>query len=547
MTEAGELDRIYTQYSGVRRMANNIAKMSQADIYRNWPRLAPIADLLGEQETPEGVMQVLKEALRVHEIVFTEPGSFPSMSWTRLHFGQQIRQAIGDITPTGVDDIGVHPLTRAASLLNPANQLQRFAQLPVAYDEALHAYTLDEVDPFARDAPRVAYQMGRLTESERVAASVAQRVADAPDIESKLRIFRNLQMNLAFATPYLRGYMGDTLADAPRVKEFLTSIPDVKYREALGKQFDDAFGGGMFGKEAWYGVGRNGDNLSLVRDDSGYQYGAAIWNNQTGKVKIIDLASLRRAQARLIGAKDVLGSLDDFAYDNITQLWKGAVLQTPSYALHIAMAEDVPNALREGVFTLARSTIIGHMAKLGWRIEEEGRAAEAVAQATEDLRNAPLGTEEFARLERRYASLADEAEKAHVNALGGLAWNIVTHGMTKLPTVMTEALETRLRYAMVGLDATGGVGLAPGVASAANYEAEIDKEAEATNLFRRQVFDSKMKPSDTFGMIDDGNAEFMPAWQGNLNEVGNDPSGQLAARELIAAALSRGRRDHSRD
>ena len=116
--------------------------------------------------------------------------------------------------------------------------------------------------------------MARFTESRRVAASVADAYANAPDLESKVRIFRNLSMNtlLNFA-----GFRGLSHNEYLNVWE----LANPGSRDAMAKALDDAVSGGMFGKEAVYGLDDQGRNLSLVRDANGnWQYGAAIWRTR---------------------------------------------------------------------------------------------------------------------------------------------------------------------------------------------------------------------------------------------------------------------------
>ena len=113
-------------------------------------------------------------------------------------------------------------------------------------------------------------------------------------------------------------------------------------------------------------------------------------------------------------------------------IFKPLVLLTPSYAMHIALAEDIPNALREGVVPLVKSVVAGHVAKLGRRI---GRT-----------------------------SAGDEQK---INAISGLAYDTVTAGMKRAPTRLTKDLQRRLENAAVYLEATGGEAVASGAASMA--------------------------------------------------------------------------------
>ena len=45
-----------------------------------------------------------------------------------------------------------------------------------------------------------------------------------------------------------------------------------------------------------------------------------------------------------------------------------------------------------------------------------------------------------------------------------------------------------------------------------------------------------MKGSKTFGVMGSADAQFLPAWQASLREIANDPSGRIAAQEMIDGA-----------
>lgn len=504
--DPSEIDRITSQYSGVRRAFADIASKTPEEIIAT-PYLQPfrqIAQQLGDAQTVDEVGQVFKGVLRTQELAFTD--RMPSMSWTRKVFGQALREQVESMTPTTVDQVGVHPLQRAASLLNPANMAQRLSPLPTAYDDAVHALTMDSFNPASKvdDGTVGIHNMLRFTEDGPTSASTAWAYHNMPDLEQKVLAYRNISLNVLFALSSMRGYMADDLTKAPDLEGYLRdAFSDPEDQKAMKTAIDNAFGGGMFGKEAWYGVDDEGRNLSSIRASEGdAQYGAAIWKNQTGKLAFLDLAEARRAASRMAGAKDVLGRLDDFGYHAITQgIFKPLVLLTPSYAMHIALAEDIPNGLREGVTALVKSKIAGNVARLGRRIGE-----------TEAM----------------------DADKT--KAISGLAWHMVTSTMDKMPTTLTADLQRRIENAAVYLEATGGEAVAPGLDSMHAYQSEVGQEEKTVDLLRRSYFDSPMKSSKNFGLIGSTDKQAVPAWQASIKEIANDESGQLAAKELIAGA-----------
>ena len=126
-------------------------------------------------------------------------------------------------------------------------------------------------------------------------------------------------------------------------------------------------GGGMFGKEAVDGLNDQGDPISLVRDAEGeWQYGAAIWQDQTGRLTPETGRSPARRE-ELSGARDVLGKLRRLPYSHITQgIFKPLVLLTPSYASTSPSLRSSRSVARRR-FQHGRAGIDVNIAKLGVR------------------------------------------------------------------------------------------------------------------------------------------------------------------------------------
>ena len=236
--------------------------------------------------------QVFKGVLRTQELAFTD--RLPSMSWTRSVFGQALREHVESMTPsTG----GV------ASVLNPANMAQRLTALPTAFDDAAHSLSMENFNPASKvdDGTVGIFRQLRFTEDTPTAASAAWAYHNMPDVGAKVLAYRNISLNGLFAIGNMRGYMNSDLTKAPDVERYLRdAFTDPQDQLAMKKAIDDAIGGGMFGKEAWYGVDDESRNLSLARAAEGdAQYGAALWKNQTGKLAFLDLNAARRAGAQM--------------------------------------------------------------------------------------------------------------------------------------------------------------------------------------------------------------------------------------------------------
>ena len=544
VTEASEIDRIYNQYGGIRRAFDRIGTMSMSDLLGD-PSMTPYRDIfpqLARASNGEEVGQVFKDVMRTQELAFTD--RLPSMSWTRLHFGTQLRESLSNLPTTQVDQ-GLHPVQRAVSLVNPANMLQRMEALPTSFDAATKSISLHQFDPSSAvdDGTKGIRQMLRFTEDVPTANSTAAAYHNMADLGQKVLAYRNISLNVLFAMGGMRAYMPNDLTLAPNVARYLKEqFTDPKVRQAMAKALDDAVGGGMFGKDAWYGVDDASRNLSKVKAANGdATFAAAIWKNQTGKLAFIDLRAARRAGAAIAQARDVLGHLDDFAYDNITQgIFKPLVLLTPSYAMHIALAELIPNMLREGVFKTVKSAVVGNIAHLGWKIGEYEAGTAAAKSVLDQLtRAAARGAAKSTMdtLTNRYEALLKETEEKKVSAIAGLVWDTVTAGMKKAPDRIDANLANQIESRTVMFDALGGDQVTTGAGTHQAYQAEYaDRETNAIQLLRRRYFDSPVKASDNFGTIGDGNHDFFKAWRASIREVSNDETGQLAAKELIAGA-----------
>ena len=138
-------------------------------------------------------------------------------------FGQSLREAVESMTPTELDPRGIHPLTRVKSLVNPANMAQRLSPLPVAFDDATRAVSMDHFNPASRvdDGTVGIFNQLRFTEDTPTASSVAMTYHNMPDVGSKVLAFRNIALNQLFAMGSMRGYMASDLTKAPDVEAYL--------------------------------------------------------------------------------------------------------------------------------------------------------------------------------------------------------------------------------------------------------------------------------------------------------------------------------------
>jgi hypothetical protein len=472
-TEA--FDDLMNSFSGrnVQRAFDKIAGQSAGEIANDYRSLAgqdEFLNKLSNASTGDEVAELFRSAIRTHELAFME--KLPTLSVGRLPF-QAMHEYMGNS-----EIPGVQRLYKATS------------RLPTSWDDVQGLWTNKDFDAASTKDSGVLgiFRTALFTENENTAASIAQAYSDA-DVPGRMRIWENLQMSTLINMAGYHGYTKD---------EYLAAaFDDPQVRAEWGHAIDEAIAQGMFGKSAVYGVDDQARDLSQVRDvDTGATHSAAITQNQTGRFEYLDLAKVRRA-GQILGGQNVrsaIGGFDDFAYDHITAaIFKRWVLMSPSYAMHISLAELIPNALRLGPFTLVRSAVEGRMAELGLKVED-----------------------------------------GDINAVEGIVYKTLRH----IPGLSIDS--KNVQYATDAILDNDGQIVPRALSSGHNYADEIiPRDERAVSLTRRGYFDSgktAQKLSDDFGMFGTGNEQGLNAWQATLRESSKDPASQMAARLLIEDA-----------
>jgi hypothetical protein len=468
-------DNLLNSFSGgnVRRAFADIAGKSAGEI-AGTPAYLPIAqqhDLLqalGNADTQEGVTNIFRNVIRTHEMAYMD--KLPTLSITRLPF-QAMHEAMGDSNIPGVQRL-FHATSR----------------LPTTFDDVAKQFTNKDFDPTALDDGTVGvYRTALFTEDRSTAASIASEYANAPDLATKVRIWKNLQLSTLFN---MAGYRGYSLEDYLHYN--FADDPEAQGKWAAA--IDRVISGNMMGKGAVYGLGEDGQDISRVFDsETGMEYAAGITHNQTGRLSYLDLNVARRAAAQLAGSRDLFGRFDDFAFDHLTQpVFKRWVLMSPSYAMHIALAELIPNALRLGVFKIARAAV-----------------------------------------EERAANIGAKVEDGEASAVSGLVWRLFDSARNILPAGTNETIERRLGYMTDLIADNDGDLVSPALASSHNFGEEIlPRDEGSINLLRRGYFDSPKKTGNNFGIFGVGHEQYDSAWQARLREVSNDEASKIAARGI---------------
>lgn len=492
---AEDFEQAYLRYPSVRRAMADIAGKSAGEIvatpaYRSLriiPRLttnpnealttSDFIRALGYADDADQVADVFRDVLRTHELVGMD--KVPTLSFTRVPF-QALREY-------------------AENQPGVAGRVARFfSEAPSAVDNATGAISrkvFDPTNPFD-DGALGLYRMVRYAEDRRTAASVVDAYING-NLADKVLIYRNATMNTLLAMSEHQGFDTGKLTDL--------DLQEIK------KALDNFTGGAEPGAEGWYGVSDTGRNLSYVRDadQDGRQYAAAITDNQTGKLRFIQLNEMRTAARELAGYRGVFGQVakaDDFLYNHVTQaLFKPIVLLTPSYALHIALAELIPNTLRLGLRRMVADGLAINAAKLGEKMMDED---------------------------------------AEVSAITGLTWKLLGTKIQKALTEHPEDLtrfERRIQLAARYIEAMGGDTVAPGLAAGHNLSSEVDRVYRQTTALRTVIANTPLSHGRDFGLFGRADDGYLDAWYNWLNvDLVRDEKTRLAARRM-AGALRSGR------
>lgn len=487
---AEDFEQAYTHYGPVQNAMKDIAGKSAGEIlatpaYQSLNQIAPRASTdaadvitgndfvkaLGQANTQDDVAQVFREALRTHELVGMD--TVPTLSYTRIPF-QAIREAAEN--SDGIT----------------SNVARKFIRLPSAAGEdgSISMKTFDPSSPTDNGAVGL-YRMLMYTETRRTAASVVNEYVNAATLQDRIRIYRQSTMNTLQAM---------TEQMAPDIRPTPSDLKDIK------AALDDLTGGAEPGVEGMYGMDERGRNLAPLRDESdgGRQYSAAITDNQTGQLRFVQLGEMRAAAHTLTGYRGLFGNVakaDGFLYRNITQrLFKPLVLLTPSYALHISLAELIPNTLRLGVRNIVRDAVALNAAKLGER-----------------------------------------AVDGDAGALSGLVWRLLAGPDGKALTADPEDLgkfRQRIQLATRYVESMGGDYVPPGLSSSHNYSREVDREFRNQSLLHTGIADTPMMRGSQFGSFGQGDKGFMESWQDWLNELSRDKKTQIAADRIRSGMVA---------
>lgn len=335
------------------------------------PKAAYTLRGLQNARTPEEAHDLLVPFLKTNEYLSDR---LPTMTLAHAPL-YRLRSQMADMKTTYVDYARrVHvigkPLSYAISLGSPRKWVDRFQHLPGMQltpqrDASLLKFSGRTLDPAYEGLPTDAMDMLRYSQGDSEAAHFGSLWLGA-DVAGRAILYRNAVLDTIF------GQMARKYPDGAAMASLLTP----KTQQRLGEYLDRLLSTNSPDIAGGYGHTMTDVKTPNVWDpETERAFGAAIRPAQRGLWRIPSLNETKRMAAELHGALDLFGRLDDQAYRSITAgIFKPLVLQSGSYAEHIALAEDLPNMLRYGTFRYLRAAMDGLYARLGRRIEDRESA-----------------------------------------------------------------------------------------------------------------------------------------------------------------------------
>ena len=494
---------------------------------------------LSQAHDAEEAKDVFKGVAATQELAFVD--RLPTLSRTRAYVSLPIRAAAGDVSMTS--RLGQNVIA------GPGRWFHRLSPIATSINDK-GLTSMKELDPMSPDFVRTMYQTALYTENRRTAIDIASAVNDMPHIEQRIIAFRNLQMRtlMNLGDMRLSGTVGNEAEETHLMLKAAFTDP-AQAERAMG-QLNKVLDQGMFGKEAIYGYDKDGNNVSLIRDKKSgmWNYSAAVTDSQVGNLTMMDFGLARRLAKSLknadsifsaedmanadtalgklriqIARGDYLGRIDEQGYRAITAgIFKPLVLLTPSYAMHISLAEMIPNALRLGVLNLVKKTLLINMAKLGIREGDLHLSEESAEHFMAHLNDVGLNT--------KNASLIKTPE-----ALAGLAWHLIGMGRKALPSRIDASLEKQLQRAVTYIDGQGGELIDPALQSNHSLsDMTTNREETATRVLRQAVEQSALRSSGKFTEFGNADENFTNKWATSLNRyTRGDPGSQFAAKIVL--------------
>lgn len=351
---------------------SDIAASDAGTIAVRYPGLAPIAKTLEADTSAEQVKQTFMELAGSMEMM--EQPTLPTLSLAH-YFGRTLR----DSARNAGGPLGYLPRSIADAFESqPGNTLSTSSM------DFMHGNISMTTDRGAKDL----YRFFRFGMGDRVArASVDAWLHGAPGerytmlkngvYTTVLAMAKMAPKDIAdfVAHPEAHQDLGDYMEEL--------GLPEVKDRvmESFSNTLQNAMAeGGDPGKI--YGLDEFSNVIKGPVMPDGGEIAAGITSGQTGDVTLPNLVEMRRmAQAvRSTKVTRVLARADDGLYNHFTQaIFKPLELMSGAYASHIALAEIIPNVLRDGVVATTKGMMARAASNMGYDPAEQLDDPEAAA------------------------------------------------------------------------------------------------------------------------------------------------------------------------
>lgn len=493
--------------TGFRRAAEDIANSDYGTILTHYPQFTDIAKNLAELHTGEQVRDFFKSITSANELlqsdkipdateaadgVTTTAKNLPSLSPLHVPF-RSIRDLARD-AGEGDSFFARHFANNA--VIGPRTWADRLEALPGnTFDKDAMDLTGGQYDPSTNTGDADVIKMVRYSRGITAAKAVANAMQNATEAQ-RIVIFRNAFLSTVF---HMARYdiPGNDLTN-PEMEHAMLELVDGKTKQALVERLENHMAavpvdGTPTG--TLYGMDWKGDGIRPVVDDEGVRIQGGITPNQRGKLSIPNIVEARRMAQAIRQAKTsmFLGGVDDFFYDHVTQgLFKPLVLMSGGYALHIALAELIPNTLRHGLRASIETVRDRAFASLGWQ--------------------------------------ADKAGNAELDGLTGWLYRMIGGDKIKDRQEVEWMLQSRML--------AGGDAAPEGFQAGEALQGEVNPQLLADKGYRQLM--QNYRQGSRFYAMDSSDSRFAEAWHAELAENVNrwTMEGAKAYREAIADGMS---------
>ena len=485
LLQAEKVQPAYDNLPRVRRAIDAMAEaQTPADIRRIDPRYEPIAKDLAAARTPDEVIDVLKSASASLEMLSAK--SLPMLTNVRVATSR-LRQLAADMEKPSV---GTGAVNTVRNVFSPRAWADRFERVPGrSMDPSELNFAGKSIDPTLESGvgaenlrAMARYGMGD------AAADHVYNLYMGADTRTRILLVRNtiLDSMLGMAGQGLQRngqtveeFLKTATFEDPRVQKHIAEYID-HYVTSANPDSANAYGATIFGKPI----------PNVVDRETGRDLGAAVDTRQAGRIALPNFHDMKRMGQMLQGGKHLFSTLDDFAYNHITQaFFKPLVLQSMGYGFHISFAEMIPNALRQGAFNTIKAHVQVAMAKLSYK-----------------------------------------ADQGDMNAFEGWLW----HMRQQISPTSRLMDSKQIQYATEYGVQTHGFGHTVGTGAGENIQMESNKVDQVVSTTRKGISQVPMKATSSFGMFGpEESPRRVAEWQSWINRISRTPEHQVAASSYM--------------